>query len=367
MAYIKVNPTRSRSARNAQAQMSALLGKKLNVKRVERAIQAAYGDGRHGRITYQAERDARGRLGLAVLPVDKGWGPNFLRFGFALDDDFAGESNCRLSAELRITGRNKYADEWRNRLDLGKETGLRSEFLQPYGDRSQFYVRPFFDRDQRLSAELARGRDYAQLALGADDAFDSIDSDYGRLALGFTRDTLDAPAFPQHGSRVDASYALYRRELGGDADVQLFSVAADQAYSFGRHTLLYGARFSRPLGGEQPVFQALQSLGGLANLSGYTDDRLLGEAVGLARVIYYRRFGAADKLFSAPLYLGASFETGNAWGNVEDACICDLLRAGSLFVGVDTYFGPMYLGYGRASSGADAVYLSFGSLAFARR
>jgi NTE family protein len=125
IAFIRMRTARSRTVGNVEAQLSPLLGTYLSPDKIERAIQSVYGDGRYERITYKTERDSSGRLGLSVLPVDKGWGPNYLRFGLALDDDFQGNNNYRLSAELRLTGRNKYGGEWRNRIDLGKESGLR--------------------------------------------------------------------------------------------------------------------------------------------------------------------------------------------------------------------------------------------------
>jgi NTE family protein len=39
-----------------------------------------------------------------------------------------------------------------------------------------------------------------------------------------------------------------------------------------------------------------------------------------------------------------------------------LIYAGSLFLGVQTPLGPLFLGYGYAQGGHNAVYLTFGSL-----
>ncbi len=410
IAFLRVNTGRSRTVGNVEAQLSPLLGKKMNPKKVERAIQSVYGDGRYERISYKTERDSNGRLGIAILPVDKGWGPNFLRFGLALDDDFQGNNNYRLSAELRLTGRNKYGGEWRNRIDLGKESGLRSEFWQPYGSRSQFYVRPSLDArttlrrigltqaeqgdtladptlgefrqrsyaagletgfdftvKQRLRADLTRERDDLRLQIGSTSANLPILSESLRFGLGYLYDSLDDVAFPSRGLRAEAGYRRYFDAFGGKASAQGVRASIDYAHSFGPHTLLAGARLSRPLGGANGVLQIYDSIGGFAKLSGFSEDIRYGQANALGRLIYYRRFASADKLFDSPVYIGATLERGNAWLDARDACVCDLLTAGSVFFGADTFFGPMYLGYGRASSGDDAVYLSFGSLAFGRQ
>ena len=410
IAFLRVRTDRSRTSGNVEAQLSPLLGAELNPEKVESAIQSVYGDGRYERITYKTERDSSGRLGLAILPVDKGWGPNFLRFGLALDDDFQGNNNYRLSAELRLTGRNKFGGEWRNRTDLGKESGLRSEFWQPYGSRSQFYLRPSLDAratlrrigltqaelddassdptlgefrqrsyaagleagfdfsvNQRLRADLTRERDDIRLQIGTASPTLPVLSQSLRFGLGYLYDSLDDAAFPSGGLRAEAGYRRYFAALGGTASAQGIRASVDYAHSFGPHTLLAGARLSRPLGGANGVLQIYDSIGGFAKLSGFSEDIRYGQANALGRLVYYRRFASADKLFDSPVYIGATLERGNAWLNASDACFCDLLTAGSVFFGADTFFGPMYLGYGRASSGDDAVYLSFGSLAFGRQ
>ena len=174
-------------------------------------------------------------------------------------------------------------------------------------------------------------------------------------------------AFPSDGVRAEVGYRRYFDAIGGTASAQGIRTSIDYAHSFGPHTLLAGARLSRPLGNANGVLQIYDSIGGFAKLSGFSEDIRYGQANALGRLIYYRRFASADKLFDSPVYIGATLERGNAWLDAADVCACDLLTAGSLFFGADTFFGPMYLGYGRASSGDDAVYLSFGSLAFGRQ
>ncbi len=63
-----------------------------------------------------------------------------------------------------------------------------------------------------------------------------------------------------------------------------------------------------------------------------------------------------------PVYLAGSLEAGNAWLDEHDVSTGDLIKAGSIFLGLDLPIGPLQLGYGRTFDGRDAVYLSFGSL-----
>ena len=67
------------------------------------------------------------------------------------------------------------------------------------------------------------------------------------------------------------------------------------------------------------------------------------------------------RLFSVPAYLGASLEAGNVWDARSDIGR-DPILAGSIFVGLDSPFGPIFLGYGHDDQGNNALHLTFGSL-----
>ena len=66
----------------------------------------------------------------------------FGRIGLQLDDNFNGRNNYLLSAELTFNDANRIGGKWRNLLRLGRVTGLRSEFVQPFGEAGAFYIKP---------------------------------------------------------------------------------------------------------------------------------------------------------------------------------------------------------------------------------
>jgi NTE family protein len=68
----------------------------------------------------------------------------------------------------------------------------------------------------------------------------------------------------------------------------------------------------------------------------------------------------APKIFDAPLYVGASLEAGDVWQTRSDIQASTLLINGSLFAGVDTFFGPLFLGAGFSEGGNSNFYLSLG-------
>ncbi|MFM7274453.1 MAG: patatin, partial [Gammaproteobacteria bacterium] len=107
----------------------------------------------------------------------------------------------------------------------------------------------------------------------------------------------------------------------------------------------------------------LWTLGGFLALSGYVHDSLAGNYLGFAGITVYRRLTEQSLLpVDFPVYAGFSLEAGNTWMRRRDASMDDLIGAGSLFLGVDSPLGPIYLGVGLGENSQRALYLQVGQL-----
>jgi NTE family protein len=394
VAFLDVLKTRSKTAGYVERELDGIAGKPLDVAALDQAIGGAYGLGNYERIAWKpVERD--GAIGIEVLPVDKGWGPNFLTFGLQINDDFEGRNDYQLGVEYTMTGLNHYGGEWRTRGEIGRVTGVQSEFFQPYGDRGQFYGLPYFvyrafdqpvrvdDEVQsvyrvnrgalgfdvgyefagtsRVYAGLLRGHGSANVSVGGD-AFEDISENIGALRVGYIRDTLDDANFPGSGSRGELLLQAQVDALGASSDGEIADFSWDKALSRGPNRILFGARLHASWG-EPGVFDGLAPLGGFTNLSGYNERELLGENAALFRTVYYRRLGDSGQLFSVPAFIGGSLEAGNVYADRDDFISFEnLIFAGSVFVGLDSPFGPIFLAYGRADTGESSLYLNFGTL-----
>jgi NTE family protein len=105
------------------------------------------------------------------------------------------------------------------------------------------------------------------------------------------------------------------------------------------------------------------TLGGFLELSGYTNDSLAGNYRGLAVLTSYWRLTDQSLLpVDFPVYAGMSLEAGNTWIRQDDASFDDLIFAGSLYLGVDSPIGPVYLGVGIGEDDQQALYLQIGQL-----
>ena len=69
---------------------------------------------------------------------------------------------------------------------------------------------------------------------------------------------------------------------------------------------------------------------------------------------------SACQMTFSPVYAGVSLEYGNVFQNSDEIQIDNGLLAGSLWLGLDTPIGPVYLASGWAEGGNNAFYLSLG-------
>ncbi|WP_165488594.1 MULTISPECIES: patatin-like phospholipase family protein [Dyella] len=400
IAFLNVDINHTKTGEFVARTMSKEIGKPFDPKVTEQQIGNVYGRGSYQQIDYRLQqRD--GDRGLLIIPNDKPWGGIYGKLGFQLDDDFDGRSEYLLSGEVTATNLNRYGAEWRNTVWMGRITGLRTEFYQPFGKFAETYIQPFafgrkenvpaydLEGDQelaeyrvsrrivgietgwsptsywRISATVQRGRDSGYLRIGNPTDFPDQTQQFASIGARINWDTLDSAQFPTRGVRFDLSYDSYRTFLGGDlkGDVARFNAdwVPDWGLSNGRYHLLLGLRLSSALD-DTRALETEQFLGGFLNLSGYPERALHGDQAALLRTIVYRRTGKLDAIFSTPIYIGASLEAGNAWRVKSDVNLNSLIFAGSIFAGLQSPLGPVFLGYGYAKGGHSSIYLTFGSM-----
>ncbi|WP_158543517.1 patatin-like phospholipase family protein [Dyella solisilvae] len=401
VAFLKVDDTHTSSASLVAKRLDNTVGKPFDAPKLEQQIGTLYGTGTYQQIDYRLQQQDDSR-GLLIIPRDKPWGPLYGRIGFQLDDDFQGRSEYLVSAEVNATDINRYGAEWRSTLWAGRIGGVASEFYQPFGQGASAYIMPdlmlrnenfpLFDQEAnkqlaeyrikrrylgvetgwtptptwRLYTSFTIGNDQGQLRIGSPTVFPPSDaSEYAVVKVGADWDSLDNAQFPTQGKHVNFDYEFYRPWLGANASGDVARLVADWVPDYGlsqtRYHLLLGLRASSALNNSR-FFEAYSFLGGFLNMSGFAERSLYGNESVLGRAVLYRRTGRTDALFSTPIYVGASLEAGNTWQDKSQVHLNSLIYAGSLFLGIQTPLGPLFLGYGYGQSGHSSVYLTFGSL-----
>ncbi|HSG58858.1 MAG TPA: hypothetical protein VLA06_04950, partial [Woeseiaceae bacterium] len=129
----------------------------------------------------------------------------------------------------------------------------------------------------------------------------------------------------------------------------------------GKNTFQVGLEYATTLDADAAI-QEYFPLGGFLRLSGLERGEISGPHSALGKLVYYRRIGeSAGGLFDVPVYIGGSVEAGNVWQTREDISFDSMHVNGSVFIGLDSYIGPIYLAAGLAEGGRTNLYLFIGS------
>ncbi|MFO1281931.1 MAG: patatin-like phospholipase family protein [Burkholderiales bacterium] len=388
---VRVQGTRFVAPEAVAAVVESDVGGPLELARLEAQIGDLYGWGDFERIEYRII-DERGRRDLVVDVTEKSWGPNFLRFGLQLDSDLQGDAGFNLIVGHKRTWLNRWGAEWINEISLGSRRLAATEFYQPIGVRIGPFVSAYaaailepgyvFAGPDRVAeydvstlaggldagwaldrwAEVRAGIRYERLSAKPTVAlplFGTLKADDGGFSLRIRYDRLSDPFFPRSGTRIVAEGFQGIPALSDGGSVTRFHAESITAFPIGeKSSLVLGLRAAAS-DREFAEFAAGFQLGGLFNLSGLRKNQLSGNYLGLARLAYQQHMGALPLLGRA-WYVGASAETGNVWRDRGDASASDLVKAGSVYLAADTYLGPFYFAWGRASTGQSSWYLFLG-------
>ncbi|WP_369668346.1 patatin-like phospholipase family protein [Thioalkalicoccus limnaeus] len=366
-------------------------GEPLDTQALEAQLDRIIDQDNFQTVHYRVSDAPDGETELVVTATEKSWGTSSLQAGMELSSASGGNSWFNVGLAYTMAPVNPLNAEWRTLLTGGEEPGLLTEFYQPLDPRERWYLEAgagyvtesltLFDPSEsdrpsakylltRIGGSLEFGRnlgDWGRLGLrygryagdadlrSGDPGFAGYNFDAGELTLSFQLDTLDNPSFPRNGWFGSAFALTSRRALGASDDFDQAGFGLLHSRGWGRNSLLTGLSFAGNVGGD-PVPQSLFRLGGFVNLSGFNQLELAGANMGLARTLYLRELGTGF----IRTYAGASLETGNVWAERSDIGFDSLRVGGSLFVGADTPIGPLYLGYGQADGGYDAIYLFLG-------
>ncbi|MCL4836503.1 MAG: patatin-like phospholipase family protein [Thermoanaerobaculia bacterium] len=368
-------------------------GKPLDLGLLRTDLQRLYGLDLWERVGYRLlERDARG----AVLEIDarrRSWGPDYVRLGITLQDDVEGSTAFNFRFRLNKFEITRSGGEWVTELQLGENQLARTELYQPVGGRRRFFA----------AARLEARRDPALFLAGSESAIDTRQSAYGgaldfgsalgawgeiRLGLRYEEgrydlraggdglrdldyvasgpalrlgwDTLDNASFPRRGGGGSISYLHNLEALGADENLGRAELRFLHAFPTRRGSLLAGLS-TGAFTEDDTAFAQPFTLGGFLSLSGLGSERLAGRFYGLGRVLYLHRLLELDLgAIKSPIYLGGSLEYGGAWLTSDAIDTASAQLHGSLFVGIDSPLGPVYLGYGAGDGGTSAAYLFIG-------
>jgi NTE family protein len=420
--FVRVDQQSKRYEKTILAEMRPLVGKPLDLDELGQRITELYGLGLFETLDYSlvatpgtgapgtvtpsaatagtaataAQADQSDEEGLEIRARRKSWGPNYLRFGLNLEDDFQGNSQYNAAARFIVTEINDLGAEFLGDLQVGSNPKITGEFYQPLTALPTWFVAPSARveqrdlpiyksnvetsdfRDREAEADIDFGRnlgDWGEIRFGVHrlngatryrygDA-DLVEENYneGEWFTKFSVDLLDNVHFPKAGQNFTIQWDAERPHLGSDYSSDRLKADYLWAHTTGRNTLLLWTTFGTTLDGDiKPTYlPEFYTLGGFFNLSGLAPTSLYGPNYGIARAIYFRRISRGGEGFlEFPAYIGMSLELGNTWQERSQINVGSARKDGSVFLAFDTFLGPVYLGSGYDTRGHSAYYLFLG-------
>lgn len=367
-------------------------------ERFDAALTRLYGRGNFQFVDYRLspQQSSAQQASLTLSAQRNSWGPNYVRFGLSLEDDFDGGSRYNAAARFVLADIGTRAAEWVWDLQMGSEPRAATELYWPLDDAVQTFLMPSASVSARdVLAPTATGRSTYRLrttdygvdlgrevgnesewrfgvrrvigrarGLSGDPlAPNSLDFDSEEFFGRWSYDTLDSRNFPRRGGFLTAEWRRERDQSRAGLETDLVFADGLIARSSGRQTgvlwMSYGTALDDDARGG--TLRTRFPLGGFLNLSGLAPESLSGRHFAIARVMTYRQIGRGGEGFlNVPAYLGVSLEAGNVWESRREMALDDSRVHGSVFFGFDTLFGPVYLGSGFGEGGDSALYLFLG-------
>jgi NTE family protein len=363
-------------------------GAALDTAALNRDLLRAYGDGYYEGVDYEVLTQ-QGRHVLRLWPVEKSWGPDYLRMAMRLDSNLSQGSTYLLRVGYQKTWLNALGGELLLTGELGSRTGAGIELYQPldaaqrfFGQAQAGYQRErsgYFEREQRV-AEYVSARSQAELSLGMN--FNLV----GQLRLGWREsrvsssletgleiaalapertsggwllvldmDQLDGLYFPRRGWATQTAYYSSSR-----SDYARASLDTRLAWSWRSWVLGARASWVGSPTGQLPLNDA-GKLGGFLNLTGFANGQLIGDDVAYAHVRAERIIGRAPPGLRGDLRLGLALEAGKVALPFTAQQRQGWLNSVAVYLGGETPVGPAFLGIGRGSGGSVNAYLVIGA------
>jgi NTE family protein len=393
VAFINVDDDSKLYKRVIEDMYGPFVGSTVDPAALKAQTDVLYGRGDLELLDYRLVQDpTTGQYGLDFKAERNSWGPNYLRFGVLLQDDFHGYTIFNAAGRLDFTELNSLGAESRWDAQVGTDPLLGTELYLPLSTTTRYFIAP---HAQVEAHDLPQVEDGRQIGIYRVNSFDEgIDfgrefSNWGEMRFGvletrgstrvsfgdfsvptsdfnivqyFTRfgyDTLDSPNFPHTGQALTAQLTL-EGNGGGEQGSNQFTLDWRAAHSWARNTIVAWFSSGSTIGGSETNVRTFFPLGGFLDLSGVRSQTLAGPQYAIGRLIYLRKVGnGGEGILDVPAYIGMSLEDGNVWSSRSQMSFANTHKDASVFFGADTYIGPAYfaIGYDETGSVVFTIYV----------
>lgn len=362
-------------------------GQTIRPGRINRDLLRIYGDGHYESVDYSLLSN-EGRNILRIMPVEKPWGPDYLRFGISLQADDSDGSSFGLRAAYHKTWLNALGGELLYHAELGTHNRLGVNYYQPLDERQRYFVEGLLGVEQERINIFQNDRRVAQYKASEGRAGVWLGQNthvFGALRLGWLqrkrhyRLDIGAPSLPGADTSFGGWQALldfdrfdrmYFPTRGWAAKVAYFNspkldyarLDVDLRGAFSVADTIFNARFGYTGSprGELPAFDAGR-LGGFLNMTAFSPNQLLGDDVRYVGLRTEQIVGRLPLGLRGDMRVGLALEAARLGRRFSESGRDQWIDSTAIYVGGETPLGPAYLGIGRSRSGVSNIFLFIGT------
>ena len=349
-----------------------------------------YGDGWYETVDYSV-LTARDRNILRVTPVEKIWGPDYLRFGINLDTNFSEDSSYTLRAAYDRTWLNTLGGQVLVGAEIGRKNMFGVDYYQPLEESQRYFMEASMSYGKERFSAYQNGRKQAEYNKTLGSASVGVGMNVGllgQLRVGYKQNWVESSletgvatgSIPQGakesyggqyaGIDFDQMDRLYFPTSGWASRLGYFNAPGEGyskvnaelrgAYSFNDYVLSSKLSYQGSPRGQLPSYDA-GSLGGFLNLSGFAPNQLNGDDIRFGSLRIEKIIGRLPMGLRGDMRAGFALEAGKIGVPYTETQRTGWLRSKAVYVGGETPLGPVYLGYGYSDSGASNFYLFIGT------
>jgi NTE family protein len=351
-------------------------------------------------VTYKVVSNDKNQQGIEFTIEEKSWGPDYLKFGLKVADDFDSNTRISLLARHHRYNINRKGGEWINDFSVGSILQWKSELNQPLDFADRYFVsanidlskdnRRFYGNlfnpslvgqeiDEEVDINPTGEYDIKNFAFGIDIGMNinenseirtgiwvmdqnvvpvinqsefktAIDRTTG-IRFRYGLDTLDKPIYSRKGVDLKTELSLFDKVQWLNFDIfQRFPLSDNTAIHLG---------FQGDFVHNADDGEILFAYGGLDNFAGYPQHSLLG----LNGIVFeIGAFTELDKI-DLPLFGSPKIILKGHYGNVwqHDIKLEDMIYGYSAGISVDVANTVLYLGSGYSDGGDFRFYLRLGT------
>ena len=353
---------------------------------INRDLLRMYGDGYYESVDYTVLTQ-RDRNILRVLPLEKSWGPDYLRFALNLESNTTQGATFGLRAAYHKTWLNPLGAELITSVDVGKSNAIGVNFYQPLDPAQRYFAEvsagigqttfDIFYKEKQI-AEYTDSNAVIGLSVGANVGL------LGQLRLGFLERRRDfevnigSPSLPSEqvtygGWRAaldfDQMNAMYFPSAGWAAKLAYFD-SPDAGYSrldaelrgafLVSNTVINGrVSYAGSPRGELPFYDSA-SLGGFLNLTAFGRNQVIGDDITYVGIRAEQIIGHLPLGLRGDMRLGLALEGARVGNRFVEGTRNEILDSAAIYLGGETPFGPTYIGAAYSSKGVSNIFLSVG-------